>query len=338
VRRPATAVVVAAVALVAVLATADALLGDDPDARSPRTGTPSKQRAPTLVETLREALVIGRILYSDEDCRLHSLVLPAMEDTLVFDDADHQVFLCRFESSEGWVLEEGERLSPDWRFMARCEGGEITVRDDETVRRRIDGCAPAWRPPAGNRLTWARGEAVYEEGRPLLARRDLHAIARVNPRVAQRGVPFRVRVTDLAWLDVDHLVVTLDIRARDAPPEFLAVLLEGKTVLGHVTTFQERIGRWFASSAGSFIATGEGTIITAGGDTIPRPGQLPSGRAVAFSPDERWLAFVTGRNVYLTATPRNNETGRLISIPIPAQDLSWERVSQATRVPGLGTG
>ena len=326
-RRLPTALIVAAVALVGIIATADALRGDEPEARSPAGGIGARDR--TLANTLREELVIGLVLYSDEDCLVHSLVLPEMVDQPLEGDR------CRFSSTDGWILEERERLSPNWRFVAECVDGEIIVREAETgiVRRRIEGCEPAWRPRIGNRLTWARGEAVYERGRPLLDRGDLHAIARRLPNVAQLGVPFRVIVTDLAWLDIDHLILSLQVRGRYVPRESVTALLEGKTVIGQAPSFQGPAEGWFASSAGSFAASGGGTILTAGGDAIARPDQLTRGRAVAFSPDERWLAFVTEQSIYLLGTPRNAEPGRIIRIPVPARDLAWERITTSLTFP-----
>jgi hypothetical protein len=330
VRRASTALVVAAIALLGILAAADALRSDEPEA-TPTTARPtSRERPPTLAETLQEELIFGRIVYSDAECHLHSRVLPRLVD----EDPLLQPDRCRFDSTDGWILHEGERLSPNWRFIARCGEGKIVVRelDTRTVRRRVDGCAPAWRPPVGSRLTWARGEAIYERGRPLLTRRDLHTIARRHPNIAHLRAPFHVHVVDLAWMDADHLVASFEIRSRFVPHEYLAVLLEGKTVIGQATSFQDRLGRWFASPAGSFAAAEEGTILTADGLTVPRPDDLPQGRAVAFSPDERWLAYVTGRSIYVIGTPRNNEPGRIIRLPIAARDLVWERVSQATQV------
>ena len=325
-----TALIVVAVALVGILATADALRDTEPEPSNSGDRT-TTERPPSLAETLREELVIGRLFWSDEDCQLHSLALPQMDDELV-GEGD----LCRFDSDDGWILDEAERLSPNWRLIAQCSGDEIVVRDTDEgdVRRRIRGCTPDWREPAGNRLAWARGEAVYERGRVLLDAKDLHQIARQqHPNVANLAVPLRVRVTDLAWLDPEHLIVSLRIRARFGRFEFLAVLLEGKTVIGRASTFQGPLGHWFASSAGSFAASEEGTILTAGGDAIARPNGVPAGPAVAFSPDERWLAFVTGRSVYLVGTSRNNEPGRIIRIPIPARDLGWERITTSPTFP-----
>jgi hypothetical protein len=323
-------VIVAAVALVGVLAIADALRSRESPASSPAGGTTTSERPPSIAETLREQLVVGHVFYSDEDCRVHSLILPEMVDQLA-----REALHCRLSSTNGRILEEQDRLSPNGRFIAQCSRGEIFVREAETgvVRRRVKGCAPAWRPRIGSRLTWARGEAIYERGRVLLDRSDLHALARRHPNVAQLGIPFRVRVIDLSWLDVDHLIVSLRIRARYAPPEFIAVLLEGKTVLGQTTTFQGPLEHWFASSAGSFAATADGTILTAEGERITRPDRLTRARAVAFSPDERWLAYVTGQSIYLLGTPRNKEPDRILRIPIPAQDLVWERLTASPTFP-----
>jgi hypothetical protein len=326
-----TAVIVAAVALVGLLAAVDALRSDQPEARpsAPPTTT-TRERSSFLVETLRDELVFGRVIYSDELCRFHSLVLPQMTDQVMSEAPS-----CDFSSVDGRIVAEDEALSPDWSSVARCRGGEIVVRDADTreVRRRIEGCAPAWRPPGGSRLTWTRGEAVYERGRPLLTRSDVRALARRHPNIADLHAPFRVRITDLAWMDLDNLVVSLAIRSRFLPREYVAVLLEGKTVVAQATTFQDRLGRWFASSAGSFVAAEEGTILTADGDTVQRPDGLPAGRAVAFSPDERWLAYVTGRSVYLVGTPGNNEPGRILQLPIAAQDLVWERLTTTPTFP-----
>jgi hypothetical protein len=333
-----TALVVAAVALVGILATADALRGDEPEPPRPAGGTTPRERPSTLVETLREVLVIGRILYSDPDCRVHSLTLPELADQ-VLQDEGHEVIRCRFDSTEGWLLDEGERLSPDHRLVAECvsrRGRYVTVSDARTgvVRRRMSGCESTWRPPVGHRLTWAHGEAVYERGRPLLTRDDLERAARHHPNLAflKDDIPMRVHVRALAWVDADHLAASLEIRAQRSAPEFLFVVFEGRKVIVAATNFRTSPRRLFATPTGSFVAGDDGTIVTAAGDVVDPPDQLPTGRAVAFSPDERWLAYVTGRSIYLLGTPRNNEPGRIIRLPIPARDLAWERVNQATQV------
>ena len=328
--RPFTAVVVAAVALVGLLAIADALTSNEPEAR-PAAGATTRDREDrepsSLPEMLRDELVLGFVVYSDERCGLHTLVLPQLVDQGISEDAEPR---CRFDSTDGWILEEGEVLSPNWRFIARCSDGEIVVREAETgiVRRRLEGCAPAWRPEIGNRLTWARGEAVYERGRPLLTRRDLRTLARRHPNIDDVRAPFRVRVRDLVWMEAEHLLVSLEMRSPHFPREYITVVLEGgESVVGQATSFQGPVDTWFATSSGSLAAAADGTILSSDGETVVRPDQLSIARAVAFSPDERWLAYVSGRSVYLLGTPRNNEPGRIIRLPVPAQDLAWERTT-----------
>jgi hypothetical protein len=318
--RPFTAVVVAAVALMGLLAIADALRSNEPEARPATEGTTTRDREPSsLREMLSDELVLGFVVYSDERCGLHSLLLPQLVDQGISEDAEPR---CRFDSTDGWILEEGEVLSPNWRFIARCSDGEIVVREAETgiVRRRLEGCAPAWRPEIGNRLTWARGEAVYERGRPLLTRGDLRALARRHPNIDDVRAPFRVHVRDLVWMEAEHLLVSLEMRSPHFPREYITVVLEGgETVVGQATSFQGPVDTWFATSSGSLAAAADGTILSSD--------QLSIARAVAFSPDERWLAYVSGRSVYLIGTPRNNEPGRIIRLPVPAQDLAWERTT-----------
>jgi hypothetical protein len=258
------------------------------------------------------------------------LELPEMRDEVLPE------MRCRFHSTEGWILGENEVLSPNWRSIAACRRSRIVVRDLQTgaIRKRIDGCTPAWRPQVGNRLTWARDGAIYERGRPLLSAADLRAAARHHPNLANlgSGIPMKVHVRALAWVDMDHLAASLDIRAERSAPEFLLVVFEGRKVALAATNFRTTPSRLFATRTGSFVAGDDGTIVTADGDVVDPPDQLPDARAVSFSPDERWLALVTGRSVYLVGTPRNNEPGRIIRIPVEAQDLSWELVNQVTQV------
>lgn len=332
-RRASTALVVAAIALLGILAAADALRSDGRPAREPAAATTTRERPPTLGETLREELIFGRMLYSDPDCRVHSLVLPRMTDTLVFDEDDRQVFRCRFDSTDGRILEEGEHLSPDWRFTARCHRGEIVVRGatNGVVKRRLDGCALAWRPPVGNVLTWARGAAIYEDGRALLHRKDLLRAVRRNTTLADvaSGVRVRLRVTDLAWFDVDHLIVSVNVNVRFGGRFPAVVLFEGvRPLLASPGFFRD----WIVSPAGSFAAAAGGPVVTLDGDLVDLPNGLPLGRAAAFSPDERWLAYVSGQSIYVVGTPRNNEPGRIIRLPVAARDLAWELLSQAPQV------
>jgi hypothetical protein len=339
-RRWSTALVVVAVAAVAVFAAADALRGHDEPKASAPAPTMTRPEPPTLHELLRRTDIIGFVVYSDHDCRLHSLLLPGMEDDVVREEGGSAVIHCRFEAAGGRILEEDEVMSPDRSSIARCRGGTIEVRaaNNGIVARSIRGCPPAWRPDG--RLTYPRGGAIFQEGRPLFTARELRRAARLHPNVARvgAGIPIFAHATDLAWLDEHRLVATLEIRVRGVEPQNLAVLFDGKGVVGLATNRGRGLGNWTVSAAGSYAASEDGTIVSRDGGSTDPPRNLPDGRAVAFSPDERWLAYATNASVYLIGTPRNSEPGRIIRLPVPAQDLVWEGVSRATRVAGLGTG
>jgi hypothetical protein len=196
-RRWSTALVVVAVAAVAVFAAADALRGHDEPKASAPAPTITRPEPPTLHELLRRTDIIGFVVYSDHDCRLHSLLLPGMEDDVVREEGGSAVIHCRFEAAGGRILEEDEVMSPDRSSIARCRGGTIEVRaaNNGIVARSIRGCPPAWRPDG--RLTYPRGGAIFQEGRPLFTARELRRAARLHPNVARvgAGIPIFAHAT-----------------------------------------------------------------------------------------------------------------------------------------------
>jgi hypothetical protein len=329
VRRPATVLVIAAVALIGVFATADALRdGGREAAPAPRAEpTTTATQLPSTIETLRADEVIGTLLYSDEQCRLHSLVLPELVDEPVRGENERPVVHCRFETGGGHLLAEGDRVSPNSRFVARCSAGRIEVREltSGIVRRRIEGCSPAWRPDFGNRLLWARGGTIYDEGEPVVTTADLRYAARRHPILDDLDprARMRVRVRDVAALDNGRLVASLEITVPFVGDIYESILWDGRAVIGATTNFGGLVRNWISSHRGGYAASVNGTIMAPDGEATDPPDGLPAGRAVAFSPDERWLAYVTGRSIYLIASPSNDKPGRVIRIPVPARDLVW---------------
>jgi hypothetical protein len=331
VRRLATALVIAALVLIGAFATADALRDHEPEGRAPGRAEATATTGggvPREVQTLREEGVIGTLLYSDEQCRLHSLVLPELVDELVRDEDEGPVVRCRFETGGDHLLREGDRISPNDRFVARCTDGGIEVREpaSETVRRRIEGCAPSWRPDFGNRLMWARGGTIYDEGEPVVTAADLRYAAHRHPLLhgLSPKVRVRVRVHDLAALENGRLVASLEINVPFVGDIYESILWDGRAVIGATSNFGGLVRGWVSSHGGGFAAATNGTIMASDGETTDPPDGLPAGRAVAFSPDERWLAYVTGRSVYLVATPASDSPGRVIRVPVPARDLVWQ--------------
>jgi hypothetical protein len=335
--RWASGVIVGGVLLLAGLAVADALRGNGGGTASPRTrATPSRTttttEVPPLTATLRREEIGGFVRYSDNACRLHTLALPSMDEFVVRRPGTNEpVRRCTFGITGGRLLPENAFLSPDRTQVARCRRAHVEVRDASggALRSRVRGCAPAWRPDGA--LTYARAGGVLVGGRVLLSRRELHAAARRHPNVGGlgRGIAYTVHVIDLAWLDTERLLVSLETRLPYGP-EPLAVLFHEKEIIGSASRFGQRLGHWIVSRAGSFAAAADGTIMARDGDSMDPPQNLPDGRAVAFTPDERWLVYVTGVSVYLIGTPRNSEPARIIRLPVPARDLDWEEISPAT--------
>src|SRR3954471_20765428 len=101
VRSGATLFLLAAVGILAALALADALRKDGahPAAGADTTSaTTTRPAPPTLLGTLRNEAISGFVLYSDQDCRLHSLLLPRLVDDVVRSEDGGDVFRCRFHA------------------------------------------------------------------------------------------------------------------------------------------------------------------------------------------------------------------------------------------------
>jgi hypothetical protein len=333
-RRWMTPLIVAAVVLVAVLAAADALRGHDEPKPAAESPTITRASPPTLSDILRRDAITGFVVYSDQECVLHSLLLPRMLDEVVRTDANQPFRMCRFSSGGGRYLPEGQFVRPGGRLVAECQGGHIAVWELQSgiPKRSLRGCPPAWRPDG--RLTYAQGDRIMEGKRVLLTAADLRAAARNHPNIAGLGSGLRERIsvhaTDLAWLDERHLVASLEIHSRFTEFQFGTALFQGKAVVGFTTNFGGLLGNWVVSPSGSFAAGENGTIVEPDGGFTDPPNNLPTGRAVAFSPDEQWLAYVTDVSIYLIGTPRNSEPGRIIRLPVEAQDLVWEPAGVTT--------
>jgi hypothetical protein len=343
VNRWATFLVVAGVALIGTFAVGDALRGDGKEPTrngGSQAPTTAVRRPVTLQDTLRQEAIAGFVTYSDPDCVLHSLLLPRMLDEVVRNDDGSPFRICRFSIGGGRYLNEAEIPSPDGTLVARCRAGRISVWQLESgiPERSYRGCPPAWRPDG--RLTYPRGDRIMEENRVLLTASDLRRAARKHPNIAglARGVRIFVHATSLAWLDEGHLAASLEIHVPYVEPQYLGVVFFGDDVVTVTTQFGNPFGRWIVSPAGTYAAAESGAIVALEGRETDPPQNLPDGRAAAFSPDEQWLAYVTGVSVYLIGTPRNSEPGRIIRLPVKAQDLSWEPVGRGTLVPGLRTG
>jgi hypothetical protein len=334
-RRLATPLIVAAVVALGLLAAADALRGRSEPKAAPESPTVTRPGPPVLRETLRREAITGFVVYSDPACVLHSLLVPRMLDQVVRTETNEPFELCRFTEGGGRYLEEGQVASPSGKLLARCrEEGLVIVSELESgVQKRVfRGCPPAWRPDGS--LTYAQGDHIMEGDRVLYTAADLRRAVRLHPAIQDLSERVRIftHATDLAWLDERRLIVSLEVIVPGGPTMYPSVLFDGKAIIGFPSHFGGPLRNWVVSPAGSFAAAEDGTLVARDGDVTTLPTNLPDGRAVAFSPDEQWLVYVTGLSTYLIGTPRNGQPGRVIRLPVAAQDLLWEPVSRGTAV------
>jgi len=286
------------VGILAALALADALRPNDetkPAAASSAPATTTRSEPPTLLETLRDEAIAGFVLYSDQDCRLHSLLLPRMVDDVVRDEGGSDMFMCRFDV-------DGGRIVPG--HSTATEG--LAYRNGEIV--------------SGNDV--------------VLTHADLVRAARRHPNIFgyDRTIPLRIQVTGLASFGVREPVVAMAISARSLEPQYLVALFDGHGIRAVAASLRGPYRHLYRSNDGALIGAEDGTVITRTGRTIDPPQGLPTSRAIAFSPDDRWIVRVNGISTYLVGPPEGDQTSRIIRLPIPARDLVWEPITSGTSV------
>lgn len=298
VRSGATLFLLAAVGILAALALADALRKDAArPAAEPTTAssTTTRPEPATLLDILRSEAVSGFVLYSDQDCRLHSLLLPRMVDDVLRNEDGGDVFRCRFHLVRGRLV--SGRANP---------AGKLAFRDGEVV---------------------SGGHVVLTHG-------DLVRAARRHPNLSgyDRSIPLHIGVDDLASFGVQEPVVAMTISARYLEPQYLLALFDGHDVRAVAASFRGPYRDLFMSADGALVGAEDGTVVTRTGRTIDPPQGLPASRAIAFSPDDRWVVRVNGISTFLVGAPDGAQAARIIRLPIRAQDLVWEPVTSGTSV------
>jgi hypothetical protein len=299
VRKSVTLILVGAIGVVVALAVADALRPDStstPAASPPSPTSTTKPEPPTLLGTLRDEAISGFVVYSDQDCRLHSLLLPRMVDDVIRGEGSADTLRCRFDI-------DGGRIMPERKSEA---AGSLSVSDGEIV--------------SGDRV--------------VLNHADLVRAAYLHPNLAglNRSVRFRIRITGLAAFGVNEPVVAMEINSPHLGPQFLIGLFDGHRVRTVAVRFQGPYRNLFLSNDGALVGAEDGTVMTRTGRTIDPPQGLPASRAIAFSPDDRWVVRVNGVSTYLVGPPEGARPARIIRLPIPARDLDWQPITSGTSV------
>jgi hypothetical protein len=326
-RRWPTWLVLGTVCLLAVVAAADALRrADSPDARATATSTP------TLQTELRDEQIEGLVVYSDPNCIVHSLLLPALERNNVLTEAGAPLRMCEFSAAGGRFLTPGETLSPNSELIARCQGDVVFVVDASSGEERevVSGCPLAWHPE-GCLTHVLAGEVLCGEQR-VLSEAELVTIARFHPNVVD-AAPEALRSvipTALAWLDLDLLALALTVRLRGVEPQYMLVLLERERVIGWSVRFGGPMRNLQVSPEGSMVLA-EGTVLMdRDGNELTPP---IVGEVLGWSPDDRWIVVAGQASVYLVRAlhlRELNPTPRTIRLPIAARSLVWTGASVPT--------
>ena len=238
------------------------------------SATTTRPEPPTLLDTLRSEAICGFVLYSDQDCRLHSLLLPRMVDDVVRNESGGDIFRCRFARLPG------PASSPD----ARTPRGKLCgSRRRDRLRRP--------RRPYARRSRAGRAQAS-----------DLPGTSGAFP--LRIGVTtWRLRADGVPWSDDD-------LRPRTSRAQYLLGSSTGTRVRAVAASFRGPYRPSLPSADGALVGAEDGTVLTRTG---PAPSTRirapPHGRAVAFSPDDRWIAWVNGSSTFLVGAPDRRSAG-----------------------------
>jgi hypothetical protein len=322
-RQRATWLVVVALAALGTVAAVDALRGgeappEQPKGAASRTTTRRLERPGSVVVLAPASGLEGVLYYSDQDCRVHALQLPGLEEY----DAP-QLDECAFSlSPSGRAIQPSSSVwSPDGASYAAAVANHVEIGSG---RRVFAGRVPAWRPDGV--LTYVRGGAVraWPSERVLLSAGDLRRAAARHPNVSvDRDLIEAVQVKHMGWLSSTRVVLLLGVTIRFVGDFDLAAVFEQRRLVGDVAAFQS-YNRLTTSPVGSFFALLGGNqtleLYDRNGDARPLP-QLTDPRAVAWSPDDSWAAVATRASVYLFRT--GEAEPRVRRLPIVAHDLAW---------------
>ena len=285
-----------------------------------------------MTDVLTAEGAAGTLVYTDRDCRFHALRLPSLDE--VRPPADDSVD-CWFELSA-----DGRRVAPAraaWngsREYAICNGRNVEVRASlvEIPRQVYEGCAPGWRPVTPPRLTLARdgevlGVAPACDAEPpcetvLVSRDAVLEAARQHPNVPDRpGGIDAVEIEDVAWLSSDRVVLLLRVEIGGVGSQDLVSVFEGGRVRGSYYFLDDDRDRLEVSRRSRYIAAGTAFAVRADGPRLAIPDAFGEVRAVAWSPDERWLALAARGALALVQI--GTDTPRVLALPIDAADLAW---------------
>lgn len=320
-RRTLTWLLVGAVVALGAAAGVDALRGGGEPQSSPEPSTTEDTPSPAspeerLTTALREAGIEGVLEYADEDCDTHAVSLPD---------------LTARPSGVGGACSFADSPNETGGYGVECSGDRVSIDDPQQApyaEVRAD-CSPAWKPD-GTPTLLRDGEVVEPHPCPdrgIIPMRCSRALLSSDDLVRElHGAGwsgFRFAVEELAWLSDSRAAAIVRARSRDDRGELLAVF-DGRRLVTAPTAAYEDLGTLRLSPSGAFVVA---QIVDPGGVVVvDRDGALVRplvrhGSALAWSPDERWIAEATEEGVYVF--PADGGTPRVYVLPIVARDLIW---------------
>jgi hypothetical protein len=326
--RLANVIVVGAVAAIAVAVIASSFLGGDdepsaPEASSGAVTTQAEVEEPPAAEAadrepaelaaasarLEEEGIEGTLSVISEDCAFQAYRLPYIVPVNAQPPRG-----CRFPLSPGEPAPTGHpAFQPFVAPGPRCP----------------KGCAYAWKP--SGTVTFVRAGEVVELlpgcgeepcQRVVVTREDL--------REALAGEA-RPRVRELAWLSGERLLAIVRTGSAASSSDLL-VVLDGKRLAAPPLLRRDELSLVRVSPSRRFAAVRSTSLariwlVRVRGSSFsvrrfppwapPAPTEI---RAVAWSPDDRWMALASRRSVYLFRTGRPRDG--YIGLPLAARDVS----------------
>jgi hypothetical protein len=352
-----TWLIVSALGLIGLLAIVDALrAGAGSGAETHQTSSvspapvgegegrppPIPERA-TVREELESAGVRGTLVFTDPECRLWALELPALTWR---SGRSAPAPDCRFTlSPEGvplvgkgvWspraqlgAVDESRRtfielLAPKTGWTHRFEGSNPAFRPDGTLTFVRDGALWEWsdRCPERARTVVFRtgylaGQTFARCERVLLSKADLGR--RLRQALPPRARPPSAYFLDEAvWLDRRSLAVLVSDRSRGT---VLAILTEAG-VSGLFAMSEMIVRDLQASPRGTYLtARFLGDVVVFDRRLRIRRTSVEAPRAIAWPPSERFLVLAGSAGVSIVQPP--DSPAHVVRIPVVASYVAWQ--------------
>jgi hypothetical protein len=327
--RRGTWLVIGALATIALAAAFDSLRGEDEEPAS-APGTTTEQTTTEAVPAEAEPDAFGGVLYyTDESCELRAVRLPTLEDAEApnWDE-------CRFVLSPDGTRVSGRgsgwdpHADPRRGRLFQTEQGMIQVATNGGPEgEAFRGTAPAWRPDGtltyfadGAVRAWPGGDVIIPRAALLQG-----VMSHINAP-ATRALIRAVEAQDLVWLDRERAVVVIHASVPDGADLDLAAVMDGRRLVATLDALAPITSLWAGPQGRYWAVEADGLqLFDRDGGVLPLP-PLTEAHAVAWSPDESWMAVATRASVFILRP--GEPQARIRQLPITASDLAWRGTAE----------